>query len=298
MTRPDGPARIIFIAGSSFSGSTLISLILGAQPEAVFGGELKDYKRRMQSEIRGSGTFCSCGASRERCEFWGKVQERYGREVELSPAPGFSASNFVMAVKLLTGLGLAKPSVTSHGSLVKSAYEVARSRDPSVEYLIDSSKSIYNLDEICRMPGVDVFVIHLIRNGTSVAQSYHKRGTGALYGLITWVVGNAFMRLYFRRRRLKWITVDYRSLCTGDEATYQSLNDFLGMNVSLHDAADRIRHTHFHIVSGNGKVRRSAADFKGIRYSETPLEAGPVVRRLARWIVRPMNKVFGATADS
>lgn len=292
-----GNAKIVFIAGSSFSGSTLISLILGAQPNAVFGGELKDYKRRMQSEIRGSGSFCSCGASRERCEFWGDVQARYGREDELSPAPGFSASNLAMAIKLLVGFGLGKQAATPHGSLVKSAYEVARKRDPSVEYLVDSSKSIYNLDEICRMPGVDVYVIHLIRNGTSVAQSYHKRGSGALYGLLTWIVGNAFMRLYFKRRRLKWITVDYRSLCIGDEATYRTMNEFLGMDITLQNAANRIRQTRYHIVSGNGKVRRSATDFKGIRYSETPLQAGPMVCRIAQWVVKPMNRVFGATAN-
>ena len=43
-------AKIIFVAGISFSGSTLMGLMLGAQPNAVFGGELKDYKRRLQSQ--------------------------------------------------------------------------------------------------------------------------------------------------------------------------------------------------------------------------------------------------------
>ena len=73
-------AKIVFVAGISFSGSTLTGLLLGSRPNAIFGGELKDYKRRMQSEIRGSGHFCSCGGSRDTCPFWSEVQKRYGLE--------------------------------------------------------------------------------------------------------------------------------------------------------------------------------------------------------------------------
>lgn len=288
-------AKIVFIAGSSFSGSTLISLMLGSQPNAVFGGELKDYRRRMQSQIRGSGSFCSCGQARETCPFWSEVQQRYRLEEELSPAPGFSWQNLLIGLKLLAGIGLGRPTVTAHGSLVKAAHEVARARNPAVEYLVDSSKSIVNLDAISRMPGVEVRVIHLIRSGTSVAQSYRKRGSGVLYGVATWAIGNLFMRLYIRRRRLSSIRVDYRSLCLGEESTYQALNDFLGMRLSLAEAPERIRQTQFHIVSGNGKVRRSATDFKGIRYAETPLEAGRLSRALADFVVRPLNRIFGAT---
>jgi len=292
--RADGPARIVFVAGISFSGSTLMGLMLGSQPGLIFGGELKDYKRRMQSQIRGSGSFCSCGGARETCPFWSVVQERYGAETELSPAPGFSWSNLLLGVKLLLGIGLKRQETTAHGSLLKSIYAVAREQYPDTRYVVDTSKSISNLDAISRTPGIDVSVIHLIRDGTAVAGSYKKRGSGLLYGMATWSIGNIFIWLYIKRRQLRSMRVDYRSLCVGDEATYRALNEFLGTDLKLETATDLIRHTRYHIVSGNGKVRRSATDFQGIRYAESPLAANRLEQLIANTIVRPLNRSFGS----
>lgn len=294
---PPQVSRIIFVAGISFSGSTLMGLMLGAQPNAMFAGELKDYKRRMQSEARGSGHFCSCGGSREDCPFWSVVQQRYGSEEELNPAPGFSWRNLVLGLKVLAGVGLNRPKVTAHGSLVKAIHEVAHERNPAIEYVVDTSKSIGNLDAIARMPGIEVSVIHLIREGMAVGGSYQKRKTGLLYGLTTWSIGNLFIDLYLKRKKLRSIRVDYRSLCVGDEATYRRLNEFLGMQMRMETATAAIRNTEYHIVSGNGKVRRSAADFKGIRYSESPVQAGSLEQLFANAVVRPLNRSLGVTRD-
>jgi hypothetical protein len=145
------------------------------------------------------------------------------------------------------------------------------------------------------MPGVEVSVIHLVRDGTSVAGSYDKRGGRALYGMATWSIGNLFIRLYTKRRRLRTIMVDYRSLCIGDEATYRRINDFLGTDLDLSLAAERIAGTEFHIVSGNGKVRRSASNFQGVRYSPSPFEASALERLIANTVIEPLNRHFGAT---
>lgn len=272
-----------------------MGLMLGSQPNAVFGGELKDYRRRMQSQIRGSGSFCSCGKSRESCPFWSAVQERYGLEAELSPAPGFSWPNLVLGIKLLLGIGLKRRKVSAHGSLLKAIYEVTRLQYPDAEYVVDTSKSISNLDAISRTPGVEVSVIHLIRDGTAVGGSYKKRKSGLLYGMATWSIGNLFIRLYIKRRKLRSIRVDYRSLCLGDPSTYQTLNEFLGMNLSLAAATDEIKRTQYHIVSGNGKVRRSASDFQGIHYADSPLKGNAIERLVANVVVQPLNRSLGVT---
>jgi hypothetical protein len=294
----NGVAKIIFIAGISFSGSTLIGLMLGSQPNVVFAGELKDYKRRMQSELRGSGSFCSCGKSRETCPFWSSVQQRYGLEAELNPAPGFSWRNLALGIKLLAGVGLQRQKVTDHGSLVKAIYESARLRSPGIEYVLDSSKSIENLDAISRTPGVEVSVIHLIRSGMAVAGSYKKRRSGVLYGMATWSIGNIFIWLYIKRRKLRSIRVDYRSLCIGDELTYRAINEFLGTQLNLSNATDDIKRTQYHIVSGNGKVRRSASNFQGIHYSESPFDANRLEQWVGNVVVQPLNRRFGVTQSA
>lgn len=291
-------ARIVFVAGASFSGSTLMGLMLGSQPEALFAGELKDYKRRMQSEIRGTGSFCSCGESRETCPFWGDVQRRYGLEAELNPAPGFSWRNFVIGLKLLGGFGLGDERDAAHGALVKSIFAEARARDPGLVYVVDTSKSIQNLDAIARTPGVEVSLVHLVRDGMAVAGSYDKRDYPVLPAMAGWAIGNLFVRLYARRRGLRYLAVDYGSLCRGEEGTYRALNRFLGTNIPADTEAvtEQIRATRYHIVSGNGKVRRSASDFRGIRYSESPFDPTGLQRLFGRAVIRPLNRKLGIRA--
>ncbi|MGH7589643.1 MAG: hypothetical protein ACRELU_13750 [Gemmatimonadota bacterium] len=296
--RPDAnrPARIVFIAGSSFSGSTLMGLMLGSCPEAIYVGELKDYKRRMEVETVGAEAFCSCGRSRSMCPFWSVVQDHYGSETHLNPAPGFSWRNAILGIRILTGLEPDSRRETSHGSLVRAISREARARNPGVLYVVDSSKSVQNLDAIYRSPNVELSVIHLIRDGMAVAGSYKKRGFGTLYAIASWSIGNIFISLYLKRRRLRSVRVDYRSLCLGDEKTYAALNEFLGISLKPDAAAGEIRNTKYHIVSGNGKVRRSASDFQGIHYSESPSNPTAFERFLADVVVRPLNRLFGVTS--
>ena len=273
-----------------------MGLMLGSCPEGIYVGELKDYKRRMQVEATGTEAFCSCGGSRATCPFWSAVQSHYGSEVHLNPAPGFSWRNAILGIKILTGLELGSSRETPHGSLVRAIYEEARARNSGVHYVVDSSKSVQNLDAICRSPDVELSVIHLIRDGMAVAGSYKKRGFGTLYAIASWSIGNIFISLYLKRRRLRSVRVDYRSLCLGDEKTYAALNEFLGIGLQPDQAAGEIRSTKYHIVSGNGKVRRSASDFQGIHYSESALNPTAFERFLAHVVVRPLNRSFGVTA--
>lgn len=290
---PQSPTPVIFIAGSSFSGSTLMGLMLGSRPEVVFAGELKDYKRRMQKEAAGSEIFCSCGGSRGTCPFWSTVQDRYRSETHLNRAPGFSWPNVVLGFKTLTGIGLRSRRETPHGALVRAVHEEARARNTDVTYVVDSSKSLKNLDAISRSPGVEPYVIHLIRDGMAVAASYRKRGFSTLYGVASWSIGNIFLRLYLRQRGLRSLRVDYRLLCLGDESTYRALNECLGLDLKPETVTADIRGTRYHIVSGNGKVRRSASDFQGIRYSETPPDSTAGQRLFSALVVKPLNRWFG-----
>jgi hypothetical protein len=251
----------------------------------------------MQAETMGTEAFCSCGGSRGTCPFWSAVQGHYGSETHLNPAPGFSWRNALLGIKILAGLELGSSRGTPHGSLVRAICKEARVRNSGVLYVVDSSKSVQNLDAIYRSPNVELSVIHLIRDGMAVAGSYKKRGFGPLYGIASWSIGNIFISLYLKRRRLRSVRVDYRSLCLGDEKTYAALNEFLGIRLKSDAVAGEIRNTRYHIVSGNGKVRRSASDFQGIRYSESPLNPTGFERFLANVVVRPLNRSFGVTAN-
>ena len=72
--------KLIFIAGTNYSGTTLLSSILGCHPEVESLGqvfEIEDYHRR--------GRKCMCGEEVPGCPFWSEVLPfRAGRSRSLS----------------------------------------------------------------------------------------------------------------------------------------------------------------------------------------------------------------------
>ena len=68
-----GRMRVIYIAGMSHSGSTVLNLMLNAHPEICAVGELIDLNRVTKRETLPP---CRCGApSLWSCEFWSRVNE-------------------------------------------------------------------------------------------------------------------------------------------------------------------------------------------------------------------------------
>jgi len=63
------PARLVYIAGSGRSGSTLIERALGAAPRWVNVGELIELFRKPTVAVE----LCGCGEPFEECQFWSTV---------------------------------------------------------------------------------------------------------------------------------------------------------------------------------------------------------------------------------
>ena len=71
--------RVIYIAGTSHSGSTLLDLMLNAHPAIFASGEVLKLNRQLKIKNSGRGTHapCSCGApSLWECQFWAAVDRR------------------------------------------------------------------------------------------------------------------------------------------------------------------------------------------------------------------------------
>jgi len=66
------PARVIYIAGSGRSGSTLVERTLGAIPGWVNVGELIELFRKPQV----ADELCGCGQPFATCDFWSEVGRR------------------------------------------------------------------------------------------------------------------------------------------------------------------------------------------------------------------------------
>lgn len=292
------PVKVAFIAGSSFSGSTLLGLVLGADRRAVFAGELKQYRRidwrtRPRSPAH---RLCSCGEIYESCPFWSRVflSDPCGRDS--NPSPGFSLSNLRPFLDALVPrpLRARERRTTRHGSLVGTVLDVATLSSDQAAWVVDSSKSLRALHELVASDEADLRVIHLIRHGGSVAGSFKKRGRSAAYGMAAWVIVNFALRAYVVRHRLPCLVIDYADLCDPGGEALRRIHMFLGLEGVTEDPAVAIRRTTYHLMGGNRSVRPAAGQlpFEAIRRREDHWRLDLLERLVARGLLSPLHRLL------
>ncbi len=182
-------ARVAYVLAASHSGSTLLSMLLGAHPQVATVGEMKLSSRAMGDLERYR---CSCGSPIQACGFWQEVRHGMaarGFDFDLAHAgTDYRISESRYARHLLGPM--------HRGTLVESLRDAAlglsrtwRRRLPEIhrrnaafvaavcqitaaEVVVDSSKTALRLKYLLRNPGLEMKVIRLIRDGRAVALTY------------------------------------------------------------------------------------------------------------------------------
>ena len=171
----DAPTRVLLIAGSGRSGSTLLANVLGSVPGVFSGGEIRYLFQRGLQDNR----LCGCGVPFRECPTWGRVLERvagnppaldsallaetaagWGRIRRLhrllALSPGRLPADLAAYAGVLDGLYRAVPAVTGASLIVDS------SKLPAYGRLLDL------------LPGVDLRVVHLVRDPRAAAYSWSR----------------------------------------------------------------------------------------------------------------------------
>lgn len=170
--------KVIFIGGSGRSGSTLLDRILG-QIEGFFSlGEMYHIWERSFIENQ----LCGCGKPFKECEFWQEVVEKaFGGFDKIDPNSVLQLRRSVQRIRYIPWLAF--PALRSHQYKEKLAeyteiwsrlYEAIRDASRS-DILIDSSKEPTHGFFLSTIPEVDLYVIHLVRDGRAVAYSWQRK---------------------------------------------------------------------------------------------------------------------------
>jgi len=169
--------KVLFIAGTGRSGSTLLDMLLGQIDGFCSTGELRFIWDRgfQQNQL------CGCGKPFRKCEFWiDVVQEAFGGFQNIDP-------------QRLSGLR--KPAEQAHRLSIWSSFrDSADLLAPYQEYfdayrilyqaickvsgceiIIDSSKYIAHGFNLASIPGIDLFTVHLARDSRAVAYSWRRK---------------------------------------------------------------------------------------------------------------------------
>lgn len=171
--------KVLYIGGYSRSGSTLLLRLLGEYTGIVAVGELHDLWERsyIQNQL------CGCGRGFRECPFWMDVTAHaFGCPPDEVPAgelndmrsrvqghvkipalwrPEFQSASY-------------KARLRTYGSVLRRFYEAVREVSGS-EIIIDSSKVPQYALVLAEADGLELHMIHLVRDSRATAFSWQRR---------------------------------------------------------------------------------------------------------------------------
>lgn len=246
MTSTASPLRIVYIVGAGRSGSTVLDTVLGNHPEAVSVGELSNVHRSAWI----NNEFCACGTPAMDCEFWSEVRDRW-----LSATPGASVEEYLRLRDRFERFRSGALWRTEAASLFRSVaarryLEQTRTLLESIatasgrRVIVDSSKTPLRARWLARLPGIELSLVHLVRDSRAVAWSRKKAlardveagvqhdlaSRPAWYSVVYWTVSNLLAARLRRRMGDRGVLVRYEDFVEDPATELMRIGDACGLD--------------------------------------------------------------------
>lgn len=235
--------RVLYLAGWGRSGSTILEAVLNQVPEMVGCGELKFVWRRGLIENRR----CSCGTPLRECPFWTQVFDRaYGGIPEeklerLDAASARYRTRHLPSLLLPGAQGRYARDLSWYrddlGALYRAIAEVA-----GADVVVDSSKFPSHLVALLQTGGLDIRVVHIVRDPRAVAYSWQRDkedpdapGGGRMPRLLPSVTGaywsswNLATERIARVNRLPYLRLRYEDMIADPRAAIAPVLELAGL---------------------------------------------------------------------
>lgn len=240
--------KVLYIAGSGRSGSTILGRILGQMEGFFFAGELCKLWKYGLLENR----MCGCGEPFRDCGFWQKVfREAYGGMEKVDSRELYDlrrkcASMRHIPLFMLPGWNPRKSKRISRFSGYLEKLYAAIRKQPGIRVIIDCSKSFSYGYLLESLDLIDLYVVHIIRDPRGVAHEKLKRkmyqpGEGkpvysGRYGLlessVTWDVQNLAADMFWKRFQEKYLKIHYEEFVVKPRETVERILRLLKENDS------------------------------------------------------------------
>jgi hypothetical protein len=290
--------NFVFLMAHSFSGSTLLSFLLGAHPEIATVGEMF-----IAQGIDPQSYVCSCGQRIGECPFWRRISlEMAARGIPYDVRRN-EASFSTNGVGRVSHLLLA---AEPRGRVLETARSAALALIPGAKReldrrlrinealaevvtglrgaraFVDASKRPGRLLHLRRIPSLDIRVIHMVRDGRAVTRSTMRNlGRSAEEGARSWL-GSArdAERLRPRFPEDRWMTLRYEDLCRQPGATLDRISRFIG--VTPGSGVPDFRSVDHHIIGNRMRLSHTSEISLDERWrTEMPADQIRAVERVA-----------------
>ncbi len=263
----DERVKVLYVAGLGRSGSTILSNSLGQTGGYFSAGELNFIWKHNVLENR----LCGCGRPFRECPVWTRVmEEAFGgmdgvdaREMMWLQASGTRTRHIPL---MLTARGSRvlkerlEKLLINYGRLYEAMGSVTGSR-----VIVDSSKEPAHGYAMSMVPGVDFYVLHLIRDPRAAAYSWSKkkpqpdsdtkdfmvRFSPAMSSAL-WDSWNASAEALWHRTPERYLRLRYEDFVADPRKSLERILGLVGVAAELPLAGERkVKLGVSHTVSGN-----------------------------------------------
>jgi hypothetical protein len=227
--------KVLYIAGWGRSGSTILGRVLGQIKGFQLVGEL----RYIWDRGLIGNTLCSCGAAFSECPMWqeivSEVSQANGsinveemlalrerglrtRHVLLAPTHRILQARLARMDKYLQGSEMLYKAVQSVSG---SSVIVDTSKFPSYGYVLQNT------------PGIELYVLHLVRDPRAVAYSWEARKKlmtphSFIKSSLSWDEWNLAIERLRRYEPERYMALRYEDFVENPRSSVQSILHFLG----------------------------------------------------------------------
>jgi len=256
-------SKVIYIMGEGRSGSTILDLLLGNHSRIFGAGELWAFWA--DPSITGN---CSCGAAFQECEFWQRARDAFLERVG-DPDLGRSGSLRTRRDRArrlsLRWAGFGKPRGDDrYSGDTRAIFETLRELSGK-PVIVDSTKQVGRAQNLLDVDGLDVFVIHLVRDGRGVVWSRMRdviknptlKRHSPVQSIVNWRVKNSLAMNVGRKAADRYLRVRYEDLIRDTDGQLRRIGELCGL--SFDEVICRLAETgEFeagHQIGGNAAAR-------------------------------------------
>lgn len=271
----DAPVRVLVITGMAHAGSTVLARVLGSYEGVLSVGEARGFWNWHAA----NGT-CHCGKRGHACPVWGgAVAASWGSWDALEPKALLRGQPRLLRLRNVPALrlGIAPPFhhrdfrrfVAGRSRLFRGLHTATGAR-----LVVDESKSNVYALALARVPGLDVRVVHLIRD--SRGHAYHdwrtRRPCQEHRRRAAWLRTSLLWPLRHARVSLMWagtgraITVRYEDFCKDPDGTARRILSSCGLHPPPNPGGATFDVAGQHLIGGNRRVR-DTGDRLTVRYA-------------------------------
>lgn len=280
--------KVLYLLGSSRTGSTVLDNILGEFDGFFSAGEVRFLWRRLLEERR-----CGCGQPIGDCEVWGPILRMFlgsscdhveaGRIVELQ-RKHVRTHHTLRLLRRKPGDSLSPPGLAHYAELTAAVYRGVADLT-GARVIIDSSKRPSDGALLRLLPGIETYFVHLVRDPRAVAYSRQRKklnpdreipatmgGKNPVLCTFQWVVGNMGANALRRMHRNdRTMVIRYEDFTRNPRSSVEKITEMLGERPQSTPFLDdhTVQLGVHHTVSGNP-----------IRFDTGPTE----LREDTRWV--------------